>query len=39
MVSVANLVESIVGRLDEEQVVFISTSCFNDDYDEPRKQG
>lgn len=30
MVSLANLVESIVGRLDEEQVVFISASWFND---------
>lgn len=34
MVSLAYLVESIVGRLDEEQVVFVSTSWFNDNYDD-----
>ena len=34
MVSLAYLVESIVGRLDEEQVVFVSASCFNDNYDD-----
>jgi hypothetical protein len=32
--SVANLSESIGGRLDEERVVFISASCFNDDYND-----
>ncbi|NBB23211.1 hypothetical protein GVN20_27920 [Runella sp. CRIBMP] len=34
MVSLAYLVESIVGRLDEEQVVFVSASWFNDNYDD-----
>jgi hypothetical protein len=32
--SVANLSESIGGRLDEERVVFIFASCFNDDYND-----